>query len=82
MRDLVRRLAGIAVLLVGIVVVLLTLDFRLGLLTLSTMPILFIVRIFWLPPAKRAFWAAHETNSLTAGAMAEGPAERIFESQP
>ncbi|WP_224705528.1 ABC transporter ATP-binding protein [Devosia aquimaris] len=63
---------GDMVLLVGIVVVLLTLDFRLGLLTLSTMPILFVVRIFWLPPAKRAFWAAHETNSITAGAMAEG----------
>lgn len=63
---------GDMVLLVGIVVVLLTLDFRLGLLTLSTMPVLFIVRIFWLPPAKRAFWAAHETNSITAGAMAEG----------
>jgi ATP-binding cassette subfamily B multidrug efflux pump len=63
---------GDLVLLFGIVVVLLTLDFRLGLLTLSTMPILFIVRIFWLPPAKRAFWAAHETNSITAGAMAEG----------
>jgi ATP-binding cassette, subfamily B, multidrug efflux pump len=60
------------VLLVGIVVVLLSLDFRLGLLTLSTMPILFVVRIFWLPRAKRAFWAAHETNSITAGAMAEG----------
>ncbi|HUH75963.1 MAG TPA: ABC transporter ATP-binding protein, partial [Devosia sp.] len=28
--------------------------------------------IFWLPPAKRAFWAAHETNSITNGAMAEG----------
>ena len=63
---------GDMVLLVGIVVVLLTLDFRLGLLTLSTMPVLFIVRIFWLPPAKRAFWNAHETNSITAGAMAEG----------
>ncbi|MGV8833604.1 MAG: ABC transporter ATP-binding protein [Devosia sp.] len=63
---------GDMVLLIGIVVVLLSLDFRLGLLTLSTMPILFIVRIFWLPRAKRAFWAAHETNSITAGAMAEG----------
>jgi ATP-binding cassette subfamily B protein len=63
---------GDLVLLFGIVFVLLTLDFRLGLLTLSTMPILFVVRIFWLPPAKRAFWAAHETNSITNGAMAEG----------
>jgi ATP-binding cassette subfamily B protein len=63
---------GDLVLLVGIIVVLLSLDFRLGLLTLSTMPVLFVVRIFWLPRAKRAFWAAHETNSITAGAMAEG----------
>lgn len=63
---------GDIVLLVGIVVVLLTLDPWLGLLTLVTMPVLFIIRIFWLPPAKRAFWAAHETNSLTNGAMAEG----------
>ena len=63
---------GDMVLLIGIIVVLLSLDFRLGLLTLSTMPILFVVRIFWLPRAKRAFWAAHETNSITAGAMAEG----------
>ncbi len=63
---------GDIVLLFGIVVVLLTLDPWLGLLTMATMPVLFIVRLFWLPPAKRAFWAAHETNSLTAGAMAEG----------
>jgi ATP-binding cassette subfamily B multidrug efflux pump len=63
---------GDIVLLFGIVIVLLTLDPWLGLVTLITMPILFIVRIFWLPPAKRAFWAAHETNSLTNGAMAEG----------
>jgi ATP-binding cassette subfamily B multidrug efflux pump len=63
---------GDIVLLFGIVAVLLSLDPWLGLLTLITMPVLFIIRIFWLPPAKRAFWAAHETNSLTAGAMAEG----------
>lgn len=63
---------GDIVLLFGIIVVLLSLDPWLGALTMLTMPILFIVRIFWLPPAKRAFWAAHETNSLTAGAMAEG----------
>jgi ATP-binding cassette subfamily B protein len=63
---------GDIVLLVGIVVVLLSLDFRLGLLTLSTMPVLFVVRIFWLPRARAAFMAAHETNSSTAGALAEG----------
>ncbi|HTN62648.1 MAG TPA: ABC transporter transmembrane domain-containing protein, partial [Devosia sp.] len=63
---------GDIVLLFGIIIVLLSLDFRLGLLTLSTMPVLFIVRIFWLPPARLAFMAAHETNSTTNGALAEG----------
>ncbi|RJT41489.1 ABC transporter ATP-binding protein [Mesorhizobium waimense] len=63
---------GDIVLLFGIVSVLLWLDFRLGLLTLSTMPVLFIVRLFWLPRAKVAFMAAHETNSIANGALAEG----------
>jgi ATP-binding cassette, subfamily B, multidrug efflux pump len=36
------------------------------------MPVLFVVRLFWLPPAKRAFMAAHETNSIANGALAEG----------
>ncbi|MGX8009954.1 ABC transporter ATP-binding protein [Mesorhizobium sp. ORM8.1] len=63
---------GDIVLLFGIVSVLLWLDFRLGLLTLSTMPALFIVRLFWLPRAKVAFMAAHETNSIANGALAEG----------
>ena len=63
---------GDIVLLFGIVIVLCWLDFRLGLLTMSTMPVLFIVRLFWLPPAKRAFMYAHETNSIANGALAEG----------
>jgi len=62
---------GDIVLLFGIVGVMLWLDFRLGLLTLSVMPILFIVRIFWLPRARKAFMAAHESNSVTNGALAE-----------
>ena len=63
---------GDIVLLFGIVIVLLSLNFWLGLLTLATMPTLFIVRLFWLPPAKRAFMDAHETNSRANGALAEG----------
>ena len=63
---------GDIVLLFGIVIVLCTLDWQLGLLTMATMPILFVVRIFWLPPAKRAFMYAHETNSIANGALAEG----------
>lgn len=62
---------GDIVLLFGIVAVMLWLDFRLGLLTLSVMPVLFIVRIFWLPRARTAFMAAHETNSVANGALAE-----------
>lgn len=63
---------GDIVLLFGIVTVLCTLDFRLGLLTLSTMPMLFVFRLFWLPRAKVAFMRAHETNSIANGALAEG----------
>ena len=63
---------GDILLLFGIVVALLWMDLRLGLLTLITMPLLFIFRLFWLPPAKRAFMAAHETNSIANGALAEG----------
>lgn len=62
---------GDLVLLFGIVGVMLWLDFRLGLLTLSVLPVLFIVRIFWLPRARKAFMAAHVTNSVTNGALAE-----------
>ncbi|MBN9306534.1 MAG: multidrug ABC transporter [Devosia sp. 67-54] len=63
---------GDIVLLFGIFFVLLALDFRLGLLTMATMPTLLVIRFFWLPPAKRSFMAAHETNSIANGALAEG----------
>ncbi|MDM9624739.1 ABC transporter ATP-binding protein [Rhizobium sp. S152] len=62
---------GDITLLFGIVFVMLYLDFKLGLLTLSVLPILFIVRLFWLPLARKSFMAAHEMNSIAAGALAE-----------
>lgn len=62
---------GDIALLFGIVVVMLWLDFRLGFLTIAVLPVLFIVRIFWLPRARDAFMAAHETNSVANGALAE-----------
>jgi len=62
---------GDMVLLFGIIVVLLTLDPRLGALTLSVVPALFLVRIVWLPMARRAFLRARETNSTVNGALAE-----------
>jgi ATP-binding cassette, subfamily B, multidrug efflux pump len=63
---------GDIVLLFGIVTVMLILDPVLGLLTLSVMPVLFLVRMWWLPPARKNFMAAHEANSATNGALAEG----------
>jgi ATP-binding cassette subfamily B multidrug efflux pump len=63
---------GDIVLLFGIVGLMLYLDPGLGAITLSVLPILFIVRIFWLPMAREAFIRAHETNSAVNGAMAEG----------
>lgn len=62
---------GDIVLLFGIIIVMLWLDPLLGLVTLCVMPILFIVRLFWLPRARLAFMGANESNSVTNGAMAE-----------
>jgi ATP-binding cassette subfamily B multidrug efflux pump len=55
----------------GIVVVLLSLDLRLGAFTLSVLPILIIIRMLWLPAAKRAFIRARETSSIVNSALAE-----------
>ena len=62
---------GDFVLLAGIVTVLLTLDWQLGLLTLSVVPVLLLVRLIWLPIAKKAFIRARETSSIVNGALAE-----------
>ncbi len=62
---------GDFVLLIGIVSVLLWLDFRLGLMTLAVVPALLIVRLVWLPHAKKAFLRARETSSAVNGALAE-----------
>ncbi|MCJ8509795.1 ABC transporter ATP-binding protein/permease [Rhizobium lemnae] len=62
---------GDITLLIGIVAVMLYLDFGLGMLTLSALPVLFVVRVFWLPKARLSFMAAHETNSIASGALAE-----------
>jgi ATP-binding cassette subfamily B protein len=63
---------GDFVLLVGITIVLVVLDWRLGLLTLSVVPMLVVVRIVWLPRARRAFLRARVTSSTLNGALAEG----------
>ena len=62
---------GDLLLLIGIIIVTLSLDPVLGALTLSVVPILFIVRIVWLPLARRAFMRTRETQSATNAALAE-----------
>ena len=62
---------GDIVLLIGIVTVMVILDWQLGLLTLSVVPILLVIRIVWLPIAKRSFMRARETSSIVNGALAE-----------
>lgn len=62
---------GDFVLLFGIIIVLLSLDLRLGALTLSVVPALLLVRIIWLPMARKAFLNARETSSATNAALAE-----------
>ncbi|MSO80406.1 MAG: ABC transporter ATP-binding protein [Alphaproteobacteria bacterium] len=63
---------GDIVLLFGIVAIMLALNFELGLLTLSALPILLVIRIVWLPRARAVFQRARETNSSANGALAEG----------
>ncbi len=62
---------GDFVLLAGIVIAMLIMDWRLALLTFAVVSILGVVRVVWLPIAKRAFLYARQTGSITAGALAE-----------
>ncbi len=62
---------GDLVLLFGIVSVLLILDVRLASLTLAVLPILIVLRMVWLPMARRAFLHARETSSAVNAALAE-----------
>lgn len=62
---------GDILLLIGIVAVLLSLNVRLAVLTLSVVFILLIVRMIWLPRARRAFVRARRASSVVNGALAE-----------
>jgi ATP-binding cassette subfamily B protein len=62
---------GDLVTLLGIAVVLVIFDWRLGLLSLSVVPALFLVRVVWLPFARKAFLHARVTSSIMHGALNE-----------
>jgi ATP-binding cassette subfamily B protein len=57
--------------LFGYAVVLLWMDWRLGLLTLTTIPALIAVRAVWLPYSKRTFRTARDASSSANSALAE-----------
>lgn len=63
---------GDLVLLFGIIAIMLALDFELGIVTLSVVPTLLVLRVVWLPRAREAFRRARETNAIANGALAEG----------
>jgi len=57
--------------LFGYAVVLMWMDWRLGLLTLATIPALIAVRAVWLPYSKRTFRRARDASSTANSALAE-----------
>ena len=62
---------GDLVLLIGIIFVLLAMDLRLGAMTLALMPVLMIIRVFWLPHARKAFTRARITSAIVTATMCE-----------
>jgi ATP-binding cassette subfamily B protein len=62
---------GDMVVLTGITVVLLAMDWKLGLLTLTVIPMLVAVRAVWLPFSKITFRTARDASSIANGELAE-----------
>jgi ATP-binding cassette subfamily B multidrug efflux pump len=58
-------------LLIGIIVVLLVLDWRLGLLTLTVLPAMAAIRAAWLPRVRDTFRRAKDASSIVSAALAE-----------
>jgi ATP-binding cassette subfamily B protein len=57
--------------LAGYAIVLVAMDWRLGLLTLATLPALIVIRAIWLPYSKATFRRARDASSIANGALAE-----------
>jgi len=62
---------GDLVMLVGIAAVLVSMDWRLGLLTLTVLPALIAIRAVWLPFSKTSFRDARDASSTANSALAE-----------
>jgi ATP-binding cassette subfamily B protein len=62
---------GDIVMLIGIVIALLAMNWRLGLLTMLVLPALIGIRAVWLPYSKITFRRARDASSIANGALAE-----------
>jgi ATP-binding cassette subfamily B multidrug efflux pump len=58
-------------LLIGIITVLLLLDWRLGLLTMTVLPAMIGIRALWLPRVRDTFRRAKDASSIVNAALAE-----------
>jgi ATP-binding cassette subfamily B protein len=66
MMETTVQALGDLVTLIGIVIVLLVLDWRLALMALAVVPLLFLLRIVWQPFARRAFLRMRRQSSITS----------------
>jgi ATP-binding cassette subfamily B protein len=57
--------------LVTAIVIILAMNLKLGLLTLSALPVLVLLRALWLPMVKGTFRRARDASSIVNGALAE-----------
>lgn len=62
---------GDIAMLVGITAVLISMDWKLGLLTLTVLPALILVRAIWLPFSKKSFRVARDASSTANSGLAE-----------
>jgi len=62
---------GDVLLLLGIIIVLLVMNWRIGAITLLVLPVLFIARLVWQPWAQRRFRRARDASSTVNAALAE-----------
>src|SRR5690606_31479717 len=58
-------------LLIGISIMLVSMDVKLGLLTLTVLPALILLRALWLPAQKRTFRMMRDASSTANSALAE-----------
>jgi ATP-binding cassette subfamily B multidrug efflux pump len=62
---------GDFVVLIGIVYLMLQMNWRLGLLTMMVLPALIVIRAIWLPYSKKTFRRSRDASALANGALAE-----------